>query len=338
MKMDVDARLAPIATTRRRWFAGLAAVLAPPSIIGGLLYAAFFVTVEPELPRLEHPVIAARDSFYGLVAPAPDTLWAVGSGGKILRSEDGGGGWSLQESPTDAHLQAIAAWDGLRAVVVGNDGLVLRTEDGGVHWEAVKVVEAEGLKLLRVRVAPGGEAWAVGEFGLVLRSLDYGRTWTQTAQVEDVAWNDVAVLGERVIVVGEFGWIRISTDRGGTWIDAESPLDVSLTGVLLDTNGLAVAVGLDGHVLRSTDLGSSWKALPSPTREHLFAVARGDDGLVAVGDKGIIAFGNREADEWQVERPDETDYGWRTDVAVDGIRVVTAGADLAIFEIDRSRP
>lgn len=338
MKMDEETELMPARLRAGRRIAGLAAAIAPPAIIGGLLYAALFMTVEPELPALEPPIIAARDNFYGIAAPVPGTLWAVGSGGKIVRSEDGGGEWTLQSSQTNHALQGIAAWDAERAVAVGNDGVVLRTADGGARWEAVEVEKAEGLKLLRVRAIPGGEAWAVGEFGLILHSRDYGRSWVSTGEIEDVAWNDVAARGERVVVVGEFGWIRGSDDRGANWMPVEAPVEASLTGILLEADGLAVAVGLDGRILRSTDHGHRWEAIASPTREHLFAVVRTDLGLVAVGDKGVIALGNDDASRWQATRAADNDYGWRTDVIGDGNRLATAGAVLDTMTVPLPRP
>ena len=72
---------------------GLAAVgtsSLPLAIIGGLLYAAFFVKAEPEIGTLKARPLERRDAFYGVAAPEGSILWAAGSYGKIVRSEDGG--------------------------------------------------------------------------------------------------------------------------------------------------------------------------------------------------------------------------------------------------------
>ncbi|HRH75482.1 MAG TPA: hypothetical protein PLM62_20540 [Zoogloea sp.] len=107
----------------------------PLLIIGGLLYAAFFVKAEPEIGTLKARPLERRDAFYGVVAPGGSILWAAGSYGKIVRSDDGGKSWEVQASPVVAHLQSIAAWDARRAVAVGNRGLAVVTDDGGKTWK-----------------------------------------------------------------------------------------------------------------------------------------------------------------------------------------------------------
>ena len=62
----------------------------PLVIIGGLFYAGFFVKAEAVVQRVEPPTIERRDRFYGVSVPAESVVWAAGSTGKIVRSEDGG--------------------------------------------------------------------------------------------------------------------------------------------------------------------------------------------------------------------------------------------------------
>ena len=76
----------------------------------------------------------------GIDFPKPETGYAVGYVGTILRSTDQGNTWSPQTSGTffdlfDAHF----ASDGLTGLAVGADGTILRTTNGG---------QAGGLELL----------------------------------------------------------------------------------------------------------------------------------------------------------------------------------------------
>ncbi len=297
-------------TRPARQLAGWLASLAPVAIIGGLLYAAFFVQVVPELPALAQPAVGARDRFYGITA-ADSRIWAVGALGKVVTSRDGGQQWTRQETPLRVPLQGIAAWDALRLVAVGNNGAVLVTSDGGAQWQAVEVPAADGRKFLRVRAYRDGVAWATGEFGMVLRSDDHGAHWREMMASEDIGWNDVAVLGERILVVGEFGRIARSDDDGRSWHDVPSGVESSLTSVWLGPS-LALAVGLDGHILRSTDGGLTWQPVPSGTREHLFSVEPGDGGFVAVGNRGVVIAGTADGAAWRVGRASDSDFAWRT--------------------------
>jgi photosystem II stability/assembly factor-like uncharacterized protein len=53
--------------------------------------------------------------------------WAVGRGGVILRTGDGGASWVQQESNTRQHLYALF-FDKKGGWAVGGDGLVLHYE------------------------------------------------------------------------------------------------------------------------------------------------------------------------------------------------------------------
>ncbi|MCB1886968.1 MAG: glycosyl hydrolase [Rhodocyclaceae bacterium] len=308
-----------------RPLAGWLASLAPIVIIGGLLYAAFFVQVAPELPAVEQPAVGPRDRFYGVTA-IDGQLWAVGALGKVVTSDDGGTRWRVQPTPLRTHLQGIAAWDARRLVAVGNAGAVLVSADGGARWEAVDTPAADGRKFLRVRAFEPGVAWATGEYGMVLSSTDYGHSWQEMMPAEDVGWNDVAVRDGRILVVGEFGRIARS-DGGGQWQDVPSGVESSLTSVWLGP-GLALAVGLDGHVLRSTDGGASWQPVPSGTREHLFSIEPGEGGFVAVGNRGVVLRGSADGTRWQAGRATDSDFAWRTSLARSDGHWVAAGQRL----------
>lgn len=309
----------------------LSAVM-PFTVIGGLLYAGIFIKPASVGSSVAPPVLAPRDAFYGVAVPADGIIWAVGRGGKIVRSDDSGRKWMQQPAATDANLQSIAAWDTARAVVVGNDGTVLLSADRGRSWQAVVGLPgaATGRKLIRVRRDTDGSAYAVGEFGLVLSTTGFGVAWESIGKQEDVAWNDIATRGHVLILVGEFGRIRRSADAGRNWQDVASPVKSSLLGVAFSADGrLAVAVGLDGVVLLSADDGRSWRSVPSGTHEHLFAVTANNAGWAAVGDKGLLLRAPAEAQTWVVRRLSENSYAWHADLEAHAGLLYLAGATLS---------
>lgn len=304
----------------------------PFAVIGGLLYAGIFIKPASVGSSVAPPVLAPRDAFYGVAVPADGVIWAVGRGGKIVRSDDDGRKWMQQPAATDANLQSITAWDAERAVVVGNDGTVLQSADGGRSWQAAVGLPGDvtGRKLIRIRRDTDGSAYAVGEFGLVLSTPGFGVAWESLGKQEDVAWNDIATREHALILVGEFGRIRRSADGGRTWQDVASPVKSSLLGVAFSADGrLAVAVGLDGVVLLSTDDGQSWRAVPSGTREHLFAVTATSAGWAAVGDKGLLLRAPADAQTWEVRRLSENSYAWHADIEAHADRLYLAGATLS---------
>ena len=312
-----------------------ATMVLPFVVIGALLYAGIFVKPKSNGDSVPAPVLGGRDAFYGVASPSPSVLWAVGRGGKIVRSDDSGTSWHAQSSGTTANLQSIVAWDTQRATAVGNNATVLATDDGGRNWRVVAGLpkESEGHKLLRVRRGGDSRAFVVGEFGTVLMTADAGRTWTSLGAKQDIAWNDVAVRDDTVLLVGEFGKIRRSVDGGRNWVDVASPIQRSLNAVNFAPDGTAVAVGLEGALLVSDDGGRAWRSVDSGTRDHLFDVLRPPNGdWVAVGDKGVIV--RKSGAIWRSGRVDQDSYAWFTEVQSRGTDLVLGGAQLAVLGAD----
>ncbi|MFA7278687.1 MAG: YCF48-related protein [Sterolibacterium sp.] len=308
----------------------LSAVI-PFVIIGGLLYAGIFVKPKSVGASVMPPVLTQRDAFYGVAIPADNIIWAAGRNGKIVRSEDAGKTWMIQPTPVRANLQSIAAWDVSRAIAVGNSGAVLTTTDGGKTWTTVANVPRNNdmQKYIRVRVAADGSAWMVGEFGLILASKDFGSTWKSLGRQEDVAWNDVAVGASSLLLVGEFGKMRRSTDGGANWKDVVSPLKSSLLAVAAGTDGIAVAVGLEGAILVSRDDGATWQRVESGTNEHLFCVSRNGENWVAVGNQGLYLTAGSDAQSWTLKHFAERVFAWHSDVQTRAGTIFVAGATLS---------
>lgn len=312
-----------------------ATAVLPFVVIGALLYVGIFVKPKSNGESLPVPVLGGRDAFYGVATPAEGVIWAVGRGGKIVRSDDAGKSWQAQRSGTAANMQSIAAWDAARAIAVGNSATVLATDDGGRTWRTLTNLPKaiDGHKLIRVRRGADHRAYVVGEFGTILMTPDLGATWTSLGTQEDVAWNDLAVRGETMLVVGEFGKIRRSADGGRTWVGITSPIQRSLTAVDMAADGVAVAVGLDGALLVSADDGRSWRSAATGTRNHLFDVLQQPTGdWVAVGDKGVIV--RKAGNTWRSGRVAEDSYAWFTDVQARGPDLFLSGAMLAVLGAD----
>lgn len=313
----------------------------PLAVIGGLFYAALFIKPQAVGTSVTPPAIERRDSFFDLAMPAPGVLWAVGSYGKVLKSEDGGKRWSVQSTPVHTHLQGIAVWDTKRAAAVGNDGVILTTADGGTNWAQVQAPKSNiANKLLRIRAFPEGLAWAVGVMGTVLRTKDFGAHWERALPDQDLAWNDIAFIGKRGWLVGEFGRIMRTDDGGETWRDIKSDLKRTLTSVAFRDDQNGVAVGLEGRLIVTSDGGQTWIVVPPITSEHLFAVtwsqAKWKDGngthWEAVGDKGVILESDAQAQQWSVKRISDRDLAWHTSVTGDGRDIWVAGGNLGVIQ------
>ncbi|MGH9902024.1 MAG: WD40/YVTN/BNR-like repeat-containing protein [Pyrinomonadaceae bacterium] len=92
--------------------------------------------------------------------------WAVGAGGAVFTTDNGGRSWRAQESNTEADLLDVKFFDETEGWAVGVGGTVLHTADGGRRWQAL----ASGTKhpLERVCFAGRNRGWAVGFGGTII--------------------------------------------------------------------------------------------------------------------------------------------------------------------------
>jgi hypothetical protein len=100
---------------------------------------------------------------------------AVGLGGAILRSEDGGATWARVGSEITRDLFGVGG-AGERVTIVGEGGFAAHSTDGGRTF-ATSALPALPVSLTDVEVTPSGRAFAVGPRGLVLRSDDAGASF-----------------------------------------------------------------------------------------------------------------------------------------------------------------
>ena len=116
----------------------------------------------------------------GVAFVSADHGWAVGEGGTILVTSNGGATWAVQRSSTPAYLSAVAFVNAHRDWAVGGNyngsadaGVILATTDGGATWSA----QSSGTiaYLDAVACADASHGWVVGEGGTILATTSGGR-------------------------------------------------------------------------------------------------------------------------------------------------------------------
>ena len=120
-------------------------------------------------------VPAAGVSFFAVAFPDATHGWAVGEGGAILATSNGGATWSKQTSGTFATFWGVAFSDATHGWAVGEGGRILATTNGGATWSAQTSGTSE--LLYDVAFSDATHGWAVGEGGTILATTDGGATW-----------------------------------------------------------------------------------------------------------------------------------------------------------------
>ncbi|WKJ88992.1 YCF48-related protein [Methylomonas montana] len=229
--------------------------------------------------------------------------WAVGVGGTILNSADGGQTWRMQSSGTRASLNAVQfLGDGQRGWAVGDNGTILSSADGGQTWQMQSSGTQTWLSAVQF-LGDGRRGWAVGSSGSILSSADGGQTWQAQSSGTQVELTAVQFLGngQRGWVVGSSGSILSSADGGQTWQAKNSGTQALLSAVqFLGDGRRGWAVGSSGSILSSADGGQTWQAQSSGTQVELTAVqflGNGQHGWV-VGYNGTILSSADSGQTW----------------------------------------
>jgi len=166
---------------------------------------------------------------------------------------------------------------------------VWRSRDGGRHWESLAIGAARECSIgeafvtsLVVDPDDHRTMWAGVEIDGVYRSRDGGDTWThlETGLYDpDIHSVALAATTPKRLYASTAREVFISSDLGDTWealgIKEKWPLPYARgMAVKTDDPGVLFAgcgettTGETGFVLRSTDLGRSWKVLTFPSQPN----------------------------------------------------------------------
>lgn len=252
--------------------------------------------------------------------------WAVGHGGIVLHSADGGETWRRQldgrqaaalvldeararlaageeraaravrdaermvEEGPDKPLLGVYFVDAQRGYVVGAYGLAFATADGGKSWQSITglIPNPRGKHLYQVQVE-GDDVLIAGEQGALFRSTDGG---TQFAALQTpyagTFFGAVLVDHERLLAFGLRGNAWLTEDAGLTWTQVPIDQEITLTTGARLPDGSVVLADESGRLLRSTDGARSFRALPLPAATGLTGFALAADGaLVVAGARGL---------------------------------------------------
>ncbi len=109
------------------------------------------------------------------------TVWAVGDGALVLRSDTQGSSWRVTSPGMSSGQGDIFDWHGVHAMgeavwVVGRPGsVVLHSADAGRTWQSFSTGSPVPLEAVWFHDRKRG--WAVGALGTIVATTDGGRSW-----------------------------------------------------------------------------------------------------------------------------------------------------------------
>ena len=226
------------------------------------------------------------------------TVFAV-TGGRLLKSSDGGNSWN----PTAQEVQfgLVAADPRQEGILydVAPGGQVATSADGGSTWifgtfpaKPTSALSPLILSALVVDPLSAGTLYASGDFGGA-KSSDFGITWTLLSGLPTGGISAFAAspFHEGTLYASGFGGIYRSADGGATWTKTSD--EFSANAIVIDSGpeGILYAGGSQG-VFVSRDGGDSWSALasgyPTPLTVLSLALDAGGTRLYAGTSRGVF--------------------------------------------------
>lgn len=113
--------------------------------------------------------------MYSVSFPSPDTGYAVGWNGAILKTTDGAAHWARQKEETSRY-EAIECSD-VNTCYAAGGGEIVKTSDGGATW--AKQPNPITVWIADLKLLDANRAYAVGTDGDVIQTANGGDTWTQ---------------------------------------------------------------------------------------------------------------------------------------------------------------
>lgn len=237
--------------------------------------------------------------------------WAVGEGGVIIATTDGGQTWTRQSSGYELTLHGVDFADKLNGWAVGQLGIILNTNDGGNTWTVQGNDAALGQNLIKVHFYNAGKGRIITERGsFALSTTNGGNTWNRRFFENTLPRSDAFFLDEwRGWVSFRSGAVFSTSDSGDSWelLKGINGVEIGTNSVFFldDRNGWIagwrgkakgasggvefVKYLTDGMVARTTDGGKTWTRHDSDTGRFLWDVIFFDpvEGW-AVGSFGTI--------------------------------------------------
>ncbi len=260
-----------------------------------------------------------------VVFTSADVGWAIGNGGMLLRSTDGGLSWSERNSGTDMDLTTVFFSDAITGWIGGgyfegideyygyydSRGVLLHTSDGGVTWYERST--GSSAMFLDIQFLGNDHGWAAGTSGTVLRTTDGGESWDvhltdSYRNISSVCFTDQ--MNGWVVTGNEerysYSTIQRTTDGGVSWHQILGYQE-NLFDIVFQNPDTGWAVGSNGSLLHIVDADSSWFSASSgvsQTLRHLYV--KDAQRLWIAGDGGTLLYSIDAGATWTLRESGST--------------------------------
>lgn len=202
-----------------------------------------------------------------------ERVWAVGEGGLIIHSPDGGVTWQQQRAYQPEPLESVEENPQRQRIIAPEADQQLESNAQGISRAEGGLSDIE--KLLRgnlqsIFFIDAQRGWAVRGNGTILSTADGGKNWElQASGTEALLFSVTFIDVQRGWAVGELGVILSTTDGGKSWQRQASGTEARLFSVTFIDAQRGWAVGSGGTILSTNDGGKNWQLQSNNTETSL---------------------------------------------------------------------
>lgn len=232
----------------------------------------------------------------------PNTGWAAGANGVILKTTNGGASWIKQASGTTKRVNSLCFLNENLGWAVGDNGLILKTVNGGAYWDDRSTIIPSSLYSLHFYY--GGIGWITGANGTIIKIDNSKDSLYLKNFTSGLLLNSFFINENTGWIVGGSGIILKTTNGGQSWFDSGSSGGWQwLQSVYFSNSNSGIAVGGSGSIIRTINGGQSWFSISSGTSEHLeeLSFINTSTGW-AVGDHGTVMKTTNSGESWSFEK------------------------------------
>ena len=215
--------------------------------------------------------------------------FAVGNGGLVLRTDDGGATWTSRDLGVGGvDYTSIRCSGGVLCLLTTQSGAQLvRTSDGGDT--AGTVVTPSSDPVYAAAFASPTRVAAAGQHGASVVSDDGGVRFAPIGGRIAGAFTALRAGGapDSAFAPGADGRLAKTTDGGRSWTTGNVPTTADLLDVSFPNATIGYALDADGGLFRTDNAGATWKALGTGSTRRPSAVLAPDPSVVlVVGPRG----------------------------------------------------
>lgn len=209
-------------------------------------------------------VAASIDNSIGglnsLSMPGSNTGYTAGTGGRIMKTVNGGMNWFSLTSPVSGYLHKIEFADNNTGWVFSEAGEIHKTTDGGTSWN-LQIQQPNGFYFVDAEMLNANTGWFTGSSSIfqffINKTTNGGDNWVQQYYSTTQVFLCVKVIDANTAYFAGANIMK-TTNGGASWDSIPLPiLNPQITGMDFVNSQTGILLG-NYYTIKTTTGGSSW--------------------------------------------------------------------------------